>query len=71
MSSRMERSDHKIKSSFNSRAAIAGILGPGSLSAAIYWINFKIYDLFPIFSGLSHIQLYVILKLPIAAISKG
>ncbi|MBW2450587.1 MAG: DUF2029 domain-containing protein [Deltaproteobacteria bacterium] len=47
MSSRMERPDHKIKNSFNSRAAIAGILGPGSLSAAIYWINFKIYDLFP------------------------
>ncbi len=59
----MKRPDHKIKNSFNSRAVIAGIVGLGSLSAAIYWINFKIYDLVPVFSGLSGIQLYVIMFL--------
>ena len=63
MSSRMERPDHKIKNSFNSRAAIAGILGPGSLSAAIYWINFKIFDFVPVFSRLLRIELYVIMFL--------
>jgi hypothetical protein len=56
----MERPVHKIKNYFNSRTVFAGIVGLGSLSAAIYWINFKIYDLVPVFDRLSGIQLYVI-----------
>ena len=59
----MEKLDHNNKNSFNSRAVMAGIVGLGSLSAAIYWMNFKIYDLVPVFSGLSRIQLYVIMFL--------
>jgi hypothetical protein len=59
----MERPDHKNKNSLNSRAVIAGIVGLGILSAAIYWINFKIYDLVPVFYGLSRIQPYVIMFL--------
>jgi hypothetical protein len=59
----MKRLNHQNKNSFNSRAVIAGIVGLGSLSAAIYWINFKIYDLVPVCYGLSNIQLYVIMFL--------
>ncbi len=59
----MKRRNHKNKNSVNSHAVIAGIVGLGSLSAAIYWINFKIYDLVPVFSGLAGIQLYVIMFL--------
>jgi hypothetical protein len=59
----MVRLIHHNKNSFNSRAVIAGIFGLGSLSAAIYWINFKIYDLFPVFSGPSGIQLYIVMFL--------
>jgi hypothetical protein len=55
----MENYGHKN----NSRAAIAGIAGLGSLSAAIYWINFKIHEILPVFSGLSDIRLYVIMFL--------
>ena len=64
----MERRDHNNKNSFNSHAVIAGIVGLGSLSAAIYWINFKIYDLVPAFSGLAGIQLYVIMFLFLSAL---
>jgi hypothetical protein len=59
----MKRPNHKIKNSFNSHAVIAAIAGLGSLSAAIYWINFKIHELFPVFSGLAGIRLYVIMFL--------
>ena len=64
----MERPNHKIRKSFNSRAVFAGIVGLGSLSAAIYLINFKIHDLVPAFSGLSEIQLYVIMFLFLSAL---
>ena len=59
----MERLSHKIKNSFNSRAVFTAIVGLGSLSAAIYWINFKIFELFPVLSVLAGIQLYVIMFL--------
>jgi hypothetical protein len=59
----MKRPDHRIKKSFDSRAVFAGIIGLASLSAAIYGINFKIFDLIPVFSGLFRIQLYVIMFL--------
>ena len=42
---------------------MAAITGLGSLSAAIYWINFKIFNLIPALSGLAGIQLYVIMFL--------
>ena len=60
----MERPDHKKnKTIITHRAVIAGIVGLGSLSAAIYWINFKIFDISPIFSRWPAIQLYVIMSL--------
>jgi hypothetical protein len=59
----MERHNHKHANSFNSRPVFAAIMGLGILSAAIYWIHFKIYDLVPVFSGLSGIQLYVVVFL--------
>jgi hypothetical protein len=55
----MDRLIHQNKNGFTSRAAIAVVVGLGILSAAIYLINFKIQDLFPVFSGLANIQLYV------------
>jgi len=59
----MERLNHKIINSFNSRAVFTAIAGLGSLSAAIYWINFKIFELFAVLFGLADIQLYVIMFL--------
>jgi hypothetical protein len=59
----MERHNYKHTNSFNSRAVFAAILGLGILSAAIYLINFKIYDLVPVFSGLSGILFYVVIFL--------
>ncbi|MEX1329858.1 MAG: glycosyltransferase 87 family protein [Desulfobacterales bacterium] len=59
----MEQPDHRIKKSFDSRAVFAAIVGLASVSAAIYGINFKIFDLVPVFSGLFRIQLYVIMFL--------
>ena len=60
----MNKPDHKKnKTIITNRAVIAGIVGLGSLSAAIYWINFRLLDFSSIFSGLSAIQLYVIMFL--------
>ena len=59
----MEQPGHRIKKSFDSRAMFAAIVGLAGLSAAIYGINFKIFDLVPVFSGLFRIQLYVIMFL--------
>ena len=59
----MARPNHKSNNSLSTRAVIAGIIGLGSLSAAIYFINFKASDLFAGFSGLSGIQLYVVMFL--------
>ena len=64
----MERRNHHNKNSFYSCAAIAGIIGLGILSAAVYLINFKIYHLFPVFSGLPGIQLYVGMFLCLSAL---
>ena len=63
----MARLSHKNKISVKSRAAIAGIVGLGSFSAAIYSINFKIFNLWPVFSGMASIQLYVIMFLFLSA----
>jgi len=46
----------------------AGIVGSGSLSAAIYWINFRFFDFSSIFSRLSAIQLYVIMFLVLSTL---
>ena len=59
----MEQSDHRIKQSFDSRAGFSAIVGLAGSSAAIYGINFKIFDLVPLFSGFLRIQLYVIMFL--------
>ncbi len=59
----MKRPDHKTKKNFDSRAIFAGIVGLAGLSAAIYGVNFRIFDLIPVFSGLFRIQLYVIMFL--------
>jgi hypothetical protein len=64
----MERLNHKIINSFNSRAIFAGIAGMGSLSAAIYWINFKIQDFVPVLSGIAGIQFYIIMFLSLSVL---
>jgi hypothetical protein len=67
----MERPNHKQTNSLNSRTVFAVISGLGVLSAAVYLINFKIYNLVPAFSGLSGIQLYVIIFLFLGALYLG
>jgi alpha-1,6-mannosyltransferase len=64
----MKRPHHKHGKRFNSRAVFAAILGLGILSAAIYWINFKICDLVPLFSDLPDLRLYVIIFLILSAL---
>jgi len=59
----MERRNHKHTNRFKFRAVFAAIVGLGILSAAIYWINFEIYNLVPLFSERSGIQLYVVIFL--------
>lgn len=59
----MERPKHKFGDRSGSRVVFAAIVGLGMLSSGMYWINFKIYDLIPIFAGLANIQVYVILSL--------
>ena len=64
----MDRLDHRTKQSFDSRAVFSAIVALAGLSAAIYGINFKIFDLVPVFSGLLRIQLYVIMFLFLSAL---
>jgi alpha-1,6-mannosyltransferase len=64
----MAKLNHSSTSSFKSRASFATVVGLGILSAALYWINFKINDLLPIFAGLAGIQLYVIMFLFLSAL---
>jgi len=59
----MERRNLKHINRFKFRAVFAAIVGLGILTTAIYWINFKIYSLVPLFAGRSGIQLYVIIFL--------
>jgi len=57
----MEKPSHKQTKSLNPRTVLAAITGLGILSAVVYLVNFKIHDLVPGFSGLSGIQLYVVM----------
>jgi alpha-1,6-mannosyltransferase len=59
----MGKPNYKYTKSFRSRTIFAATIGLGMLSAAIYWINFKIYDLVPMFAGPARIQFYVIMFL--------
>ncbi len=59
----MERRNHKHTDRFQFRAVFAALVGLGILTAATYWIDFKIYNLVPLFSGRSGIQLYVVIFL--------
>jgi alpha-1,6-mannosyltransferase len=54
--------------SFKTRGVFAAVLALGILSAAIYWINFKIYELIPILAGLKQTRLYVIVFLFLSAL---
>jgi len=54
--------------SFKTRGVFAAVLALGILSAAIYWINFKIYELIQIFAGLKQTRLYVIVFLFLSAL---
>jgi hypothetical protein len=64
----MAKLNHSSTNSFKSRAVFATVVGLGILSAAIYWINFKINALLPIFAGLAGIELYVIMFLFLCAL---
>ncbi len=67
----MERPSHKQTKSLNPRTVLAAITGLGVLSAAIYLVNFRIHDLVPGFSGLSGIQLYVVMSMFLSALYLG
>ncbi len=67
----MERPSHKQTKSLNPRTVLAAITGLGVLSAAIYLVNFRIHDLVPSFSGLSGIQLYVVMSMFLSALYLG
>jgi alpha-1,6-mannosyltransferase len=64
----MERRNHKQTSCFKFRALFAAVVGLGLLTAAIYWINFKIHDLVPLFAARSGIQVYVVIFLFLSAL---
>lgn len=64
----MERHDHKSAADFSFRAVFATMLVLGLLSTGIYWLNFKIDALVPIFTHLPDIQRYVILFLVLSAL---
>ena len=67
----MERPSHKQTKSLNPRTVLAAITGLGVLSAAVYLVNFRIHDLVPGFSGLSGIQLYVVMSMFLSALYLG
>ncbi len=67
----MERPSHNQTNGLISRSVFAAIIGLGVLSAAVYALNFKIYDLVPGFSGLSGIQLYVVMFLFLSTLYLG
>ena len=64
----LEKLNYKNKNNITSRAVMAVIPGLGSLSVAIYWINFKIFNLVPALSGLAGIQLYIIIFLSLSVL---
>ena len=59
----MERRSHSKTDRLGFRTVAAVIAGLGILSAAIYWINFKIDEIFALFAGLADLQLHVIMTL--------
>lgn len=59
----MERRSHKQTNRLGSRTVAAVIICLGILSAAIYWLNFKIDEVFPLFDGLADLQLHVVMIL--------
>ena len=67
----MERPNHKHSDRWRHRTVLAAITVLGVLSAAVYGLNFKIYNLFPAFSGLSRIQLYVVMFLFLSVLYLG
>lgn len=64
----MERRDPKSPANFRVRALFVAIFVLGLLSAAIYWLNFKIDALVPFFSSFSVIQHYVIIFLVLSVL---
>jgi alpha-1,6-mannosyltransferase len=62
----MERLSHKQTNRLGFRTVAAAIIGLGIPSTAIYWINFKIDEFFPLFAGLSDLQLHVLMTLSAA-----
>ena len=67
----MERPSHKQTKSLNPRTVLAAIAGLGIISAAVYLVNFRIHSLVPGFSGLSGIQLYVVMFLFLSILYLG
>jgi alpha-1,6-mannosyltransferase len=55
----MERNKHNRENRSKSRTVFAAIVGLAIPSAAIYWTNFKIHRLVPMFSGLPDLYLYI------------
>ncbi len=67
----MEKPSHNQTNGLNPRSVFVAIIGLGGVSAAVYLVNFRIHDLVPGFSGLSGIQLYVVIFLFLSALYLG
>jgi hypothetical protein len=63
----MEKSNHNKITRLKSRTVAAALTGLGSISALVYAANFRIYNLSPVFAGLSGIEFYVIIFLFLSA----
>jgi len=67
----MEKPNHKHSDRWRHRAVLAAITALGVLSAAVYALNFNIGNLFPAFSELAGIQLYVAMFLFLSVVYLG
>lgn len=67
----MGRPNHKHADRWRHRAVLAAITALGVLSAAVYALNFNICNLFPAFSDIAGIQLYVAMFLFLSVLYLG
>lgn len=67
----MERHSHNQASRSVPRSVLVIVTALGIVSGAVYIINFRIHSLIPAFSGLSSIQLYVVIFLILCVLYLG
>jgi len=64
----MAKPNHSHPDGLKGRAVFAAVVALGILSAGTYWINFKMYELIPVFARIKQIELYVIMFLFLSAL---